>query len=84
VSHRVMLTTAVWFLVLGTGCPHTYRKGGKLDRAMQKDMEENFEARQREFESLGFEDDDEEERVCPDGKVEDWDCRSPPCKVTCK
>ncbi|PTL77077.1 hypothetical protein [Vitiosangium sp. GDMCC 1.1324] len=81
-----MLMTMVGLLMLGTGCPHTYRKGGKLDRAMQKDMEERFDERDAEFERVRSEEDedDEEERVCPADKVESWDCSSQPCKVMCK
>ena len=29
-------------LVGMTGCPETYRKGGRLDRAMRKDIEEQL------------------------------------------
>jgi len=82
-NQRRVLATAVWLLVLGTGCPHTYRIGGKLDRAMQKDRDEKFEEREREFESVEA-GDDENERFCPADKVEYWDCRSLPCKVTCQ
>lgn len=71
-------------VILGTGCPHTYRKGGKLDRAMQKDMEEKFDERDAEFEAARSEEEDEDENVCPAGKVANWDCRTQPCKVTCK
>lgn len=60
------------------------RKGGKLDRAMQKDMEEKFDERDAELESVRPDEDDEEENVCPADKVAYWDCRSLPCKVTCK
>ncbi|HYO70869.1 MAG TPA: hypothetical protein VEU33_32795 [Archangium sp.] len=82
-SRRVVLAAVLGLLVLGTGCPHTYRKGGKLDRAMQKDTDEKFEQREAELQGLEFEDDDEE-RICPPDKVEYRDCRTLPCKVTCQ
>ncbi|WNG32221.1 hypothetical protein F0U61_00320 [Archangium violaceum] len=82
-SRHTMLMAAIGLLMLGTGCPHTYRKGGKLDRAMQKDLKERFDERNAEFESVEP-DEDEEESVCPAEKVEYWDCRSLPCEVTCK
>ena len=82
-SHRAMLATVMGLLMLGTGCPHTYRKGGKLDRAMQKDTKEKFKQRDEEFRSLELEEDDEE-RICPDDKVEYRDCRTLPCTVTCQ
>ena len=50
---------------------------------MQRDMDERFEQRQEEFRSLELEEDDEE-RICPDDKVEYRDCRTLPCKVTCE
>jgi hypothetical protein len=78
-----MPAAVMGLLMLGTGCPHTYRKGGKLDRAMQKDMDEKFEQRHEEFRSLELEEDDEE-RICPDDKVEYRDCRTLPCTVTCQ
>lgn len=82
-SRRTMLVATMGLLMLGTGCPHTYRKGGKLDRAMQKDLEKRFDEREAELDSVEPEE-DEGESVCPADKVEYWDCRSPPCKVTCK
>ena len=82
-SQRAMLVAVLGLLMLGTGCPHTYRKGGKLDRAMQKDREEEFKRRGEESRSLELEE-DEEERICPDDKVESWDCRTLPCTVTCQ
>lgn len=82
-SRRGMLAAVMGLWVLGTGCPHTYRKGGKLDRAMQKDMEEKFEQREAELEGLEFEEDDEES-ICPPDKVVHEDCRTLPCKVTCQ
>jgi hypothetical protein len=30
----------LWVLVACTACPHTYGKGGTIDRAVLKDMEE--------------------------------------------
>lgn len=81
-SRRAMLVAVMGLLMLGTGCPHTYRKGGKLDRAMQKDREEEFQRREEESGSLELEEDDE--RICPDDKVEYRDCRTLPCTVTCQ
>ncbi|HEX8434021.1 hypothetical protein [Archangium sp.] len=87
-SQRAMLAAAVWILALGTGCPHTYRKGGKLDQAFEKDLNDNFRERKEEFRNVRQPDDEDEEedeeRYCPDDKVEDWDCRTLPCQVTCK
>ena len=60
-----------------------FRKGGKLDRAIQKDTDERFEQREAELRSLELEEEDEE-RICPDDKVEYQDCRTLPCKVTCQ
>ena len=82
-SRRAMLAAVMGMLVLGTGCPHTYRKGGKLDRAMQKDTNDRFKQREEEFRNQELEEDDEE-RICPPDKVEDRDCRTLPCKVTCQ
>ncbi|HZH15138.1 MAG TPA: hypothetical protein VE057_12360 [Archangium sp.] len=82
-SQRAMLAAVMGLLMLGTGCPHTYRKGGKLDRAMQKDTKEKFKQRDEEFRSLELEEDDEES-ICPDDKVEYRDCRTLPCTVTCE
>jgi hypothetical protein len=31
-----------WLMVVGTGCPETWREGGTLDRAMEKDIEEEL------------------------------------------
>ncbi|HYO56374.1 hypothetical protein [Archangium sp.] len=83
-SQRAMLAAMVGLLMLGTGCPHTYRKGGKLDRAMQKDTDERFEQREAELKSLELEDEEEDERICPHDKVEYRDCQTLPCKVTCQ
>ncbi|QRN97425.1 hypothetical protein JRI60_52280 [Archangium violaceum] len=96
-GQRAMLTAAMGLLVLGTGCPHTYRKGGTLDRAMEKDERENRQQRNQEFREEALrqevkqrnnqqekEEEEDEERICPDDKVEDWNCRTLPCQVTCK
>ncbi|WP_375769359.1 hypothetical protein NR798_00330 [Archangium gephyra] len=85
-SQRAMLAAVMGFLMLGTGCPHTYRKGGKLDRAMQQDMKDKFKQRGEEFRNQELEDDEDEdeERICPDDKVEYRDCRTLPCTVTCQ
>ncbi|KFE70015.1 hypothetical protein DB31_5057 [Hyalangium minutum] len=59
-------------LVVGTGCPHDWMKGGTNDRAMAKDMREMLE-------------DDEE---CPEGKTLRADCVNTlpdgSCRVTCQ
>ncbi|MFL5356546.1 hypothetical protein [Archangium sp.] len=31
-----------WLMVVGTACPETWREGGTLDRAMEKDIEEEL------------------------------------------
>ena len=89
-QHRAMLFAVMGVLALGTGCPHTYRKGGKLDRAMRKDMEEKFQERHRELESVDPRADEEEEEdwVCPEGTMPVRDCTAPnpvsQCTVICK
>ena len=59
-------------LLVGTGCPHDWMKGGTNDRAMSKDRRESLS------------DDDE----CPDGLTWQEDCserRSDgSCPVRCK
>jgi hypothetical protein len=37
---RVFAFTVV--LAVGTGCPETWREGGTIDRAMEKDIEEEL------------------------------------------
>ena len=32
----------VFLLALGTGCPHTWGRGGTIDRAMEKDIQERL------------------------------------------
>ncbi|WNG42712.1 hypothetical protein F0U60_00335 [Archangium minus] len=81
-SRHTMLMTLMGGLVLGTGCPDVYGKGGKLDRAMEKDINDNHDERKREWRNQGMEDDEEES--CPEGKVKVRDCISLPCKVECK
>ncbi len=40
ICRRVMLT----LLLTGvTGCPHNWRKGGAMDMAMEKDLQQNWE-----------------------------------------
>jgi hypothetical protein len=52
----------------------SHRKGGRLDRAMHKDIEEQYP------------DEEEEEYVteCPPGKVAHWSCEPEPCKWVCR
>jgi hypothetical protein len=79
---RAMLTVAMGLLVLGTGCPEVYGKGGTLDQAMEKDLKAMQEERRRELRERNP--DDDEEGQCPEGKVEVRDCTSLPCKVECQ
>lgn len=44
-THRLLALTL--FLMMNTGCPETWRKGGSIDRAMAKDMEEEWRDRER-------------------------------------
>lgn len=81
-SRHAMLMTVMGGLVLGTGCPDVYGKGGKLDRAMEKDINDHHDERKRELRNQGVEDD--EEGHCPEGKVEVRDCISVPCKTECQ
>ena len=81
-SRRAMLMGLMGLLVLGTACPDVYGIGGKLDRAMEKDIKEMHEERRRELKDPGA--DDDEEWHCPEGKVEVRDCTSLPCKVECQ
>ncbi|WP_257457647.1 hypothetical protein [Archangium lipolyticum] len=81
---RAMLIAAMGLMVLGTGCPEVYGKGGKLDQAMEMDLKAMQEERRRELKGREQELDDEEEGHCPEGKVEVRDCTSLPCKVECQ
>ena len=83
-SQRAMLAAVVGLLVLGTGCPDVYGKGGKLDQAMEKDVKDMHEERKRELRERERSMDDDEGWHCPDGKVEVRDCTSLPCKVSCQ
>lgn len=84
-SQRAMLVTMVGWLVLGIGCPDVYGKGGKLDRAMEKDLQEMHEERKRELREKKEQNlEDDEEWNCPEGKVLVRDCTSLPCKVECQ
>jgi hypothetical protein len=38
---RRVFAFTVW-MVVGTGCPETWREGGTIDRAMAKDIEEEL------------------------------------------
>jgi hypothetical protein len=61
---------------VGTGCPETYGKGGYLDDAMQKDIEEQRQRRLEEEKTLPGK--------CPDGKPPRDICEgSSPCYRGC-
>ncbi|WP_152622337.1 hypothetical protein [Archangium violaceum] len=83
-SRRAMLAVVVGLLVLGTGCPDVYGRGGKLDQAMAKDIKDMQEERRRELMERREDMDDDEGSHCPEGKVEVRDCTSYPCKVECQ
>ncbi|QRK11075.1 hypothetical protein JQX13_13980 [Archangium violaceum] len=83
-SRHTMLMTLMGGLVLGTGCPDVYGKGGKLDRAMEKDIDELHGERKRELRMQGVEMEEDEEGSCPEDKVEVRDCTSLSCKVECQ
>jgi hypothetical protein len=71
---RVMLGLGS-LLLIETGCPHDWAKGGTNDRAMAKDSREMLQT-----------DDDESE--CPEGMTLKEDCtgRQPgePCPMVCQ
>ena len=62
-------------LLVGTGCPHDWMRGGTNDRAMHKDT--------RDLVSDPS-DDEEEENPCPEDKVASWKCEPPPCHWVCE
>lgn len=84
-ARRAMLAAAAGWLLMCTGCPHAFGKGGTIDRAAHKDEQEfqrSLSVRPLFLE--GTDDEEEEERICPDDMVQHEDCRQgPPCKVTC-
>jgi hypothetical protein len=61
-------------LLVGTGCPHDWMKGGTNDRAMRKDMKDLVPEQSQE----------EEEEPCPEGKVAVWKCEPLPCRWICE
>lgn len=64
-------------LVLGTGCPHDWMKGGTNDRAMAKDMREMAE----DVEEV-------DDADCPEGMTWKADCEhrldDGTCRLICK
>ena len=72
---RAMLGLAS-LLLIGTGCPHDWAKGGINDRAMAKDAREMLD------------DESDEDADCPEGMTLKPDCtkRLPDgsCPVTCQ
>jgi hypothetical protein len=79
-----MLAAVMGWLVLATGCPDVYGKGGKLDQAMSKDIKDMQEERKRELRERREDMDDDEGQYCPEGKVEVRDCTSYPCTLECQ
>jgi hypothetical protein len=70
-SGRVRLVFASLLLAVGTGCPHDWMIGGTMDEAMQKDLQEEREAR----------------RECPPHLPRERVCygpnNQPPCRWIC-
>jgi hypothetical protein len=85
-NHHALLATAVGVLVLGVSCPDVYGKGGKLDQAMARDIEALHQERKRELRMKERLEDpeDDEQRLCPEDKIQVEDCTSLPCKVECQ
>lgn len=67
------LACAGGLLLASVGCVETHRKGGALDRAMQKDLEEQY-----------FEEEEEAIPECPAGKVAHLKCEPGPCEWECR
>jgi hypothetical protein len=84
-ARRAVLAAAAGWLLISTGCPHAFGKGGTIDRAAHQD-EKTFQQSLSGHPRLeAREDEEDEERICPDDMVQHEDCRQgPPCKVTCK
>jgi hypothetical protein len=59
-------------LVVGTGCPHDWMKGGTNDRAMAKDMRE-----------MVGDVEDEDDADCPEGMTLKPDCEHRLADGTC-
>ncbi len=62
-------------LLVGTGCPHGWMKGGTSDRAMHEDT--------RELVS-GASEDEEEKNPCAENEVATWKCDPLPCRWVCE
>jgi hypothetical protein len=60
-------------LLIGTGCPHDWVKGGTNDRAMAKDTRE----------MLGEEQEDDDDGDCPEGMTLKKDCTEQLADGTC-
>jgi hypothetical protein len=71
---RALLILGIVLLV-GTGCPHDWMKGGTNDRAMRKDMKALIPEQSQE---------EEEEEPCPEDKVATWTCEPLPCRWICE
>lgn len=60
-------------LLIGTGCPHAWMKGGTVDRTMAKDMREML---------------DDDDEPCPEGMTLKEDCSQRladgSCPLTCQ
>lgn len=73
---RAMLVLGSLLLV-GTGCPHDWMKGGTNDRAMSKDMRQMVE-----------DGDEEDDAECPGGMTLQPDCEhrlsDGTCPLICK
>jgi hypothetical protein len=74
-----VLAVAGSVMLLGTGCPEDFKKGGTNDRAMRKDTQENFFRRDHPGEA-----DDEEEPNCREDQTAEWKCDPEPCRWVCK
>lgn len=64
-------------LLVGTGCPEEWRKGGINDRAIRKDNRQRLNQDRPEAE-------DEDEPSCPEGTRATWTCEASPCRWVCK
>lgn len=73
----VVLASAGWVLLFGTGCPENHRKGGAFDRAMSKDIQEQYRQ-----EDILF--DEENLPECPPGKEAHFTCEAEACKWVCR
>lgn len=69
------LLVLVVVLLVGTGCPHDWMKGGTNDRAMRKDTRDLMPA---------VDEDEEEENPCAENQVATWKCDPLPCQWVCE